>query len=49
MAGGTFLTKNKVRPGAYVNIAAEAKTSGSISDRGTSYCLWILIGVQNLQ
>lgn len=34
MAGGTFLTKNKVRPGAYVNIAAEAKTSGSISDRG---------------
>ena len=34
MAGGTFLTKNKVRPGAYVNIAAEAKTSGSISDSG---------------
>ena len=43
MAGGTFLTKNKVRPGAYVNIAAEAKTEVS------SYCLWILIGVQNLQ
>lgn len=34
MAGGTFLTQNKVRPGAYINVKTEAKPLGSISDRG---------------
>lgn len=34
MAGGTFLTQNKVRPGAYINVKTEAKPLGSVSDRG---------------
>ena len=35
MAGGTFLTQNKVRPGAYINIKSAAKPLGNVSDRGT--------------
>lgn len=34
MAGGTFITQNKVRPGAYVNMIAKAKASSSIANRG---------------
>lgn len=34
MADGTFLTHNKIRPGAYINVTAEPKTSGAASDRG---------------
>ena len=35
MAGGTFLTQNKVRPGAYINIKSAAKPLGNVGDRGT--------------
>lgn len=33
MAGGTFVTQNKVRPGAYFNFASNA-TLGTLGDRG---------------
>ncbi|WP_281885682.1 phage tail sheath family protein [Paenibacillus sp. YYML68] len=35
MAGGTWTTQNKVRPGVYVNFASQAQL-GSISDRGVA-------------
>lgn len=34
MAGGTFISQNKVRPGAYTNMVAKAKASSAIGDRG---------------
>lgn len=34
MAGGNFVTQNKVRPGVYVNFAGEGKPLGSVGDRG---------------
>lgn len=34
MAGGTWLSQNKVRPGAYINFKAVAKSSMTIGDRG---------------
>ncbi|MEI7027902.1 phage tail sheath family protein [Paenibacillus sp. y28] len=34
MAGGTWNTTNKVRPGVYINFVSEAKAVGSVSDRG---------------
>ena len=36
MAGGTFTTQNKVRPGAYINFKSAAKPLGTLSDRGTA-------------
>lgn len=32
--GGTFLTHNKVLPGAYINFVSKARALGGISDRG---------------
>lgn len=34
MAGGTFNTQNKVRPGAYINFGSEPKPLSSVADRG---------------
>lgn len=34
MAGGTFLSQNKVRPGAYINFKAVPKSSMTTGDRG---------------
>lgn len=34
MAGGTWTTQNKVRPGVYVNFASEKKAAGTIGERG---------------
>ena len=34
MAGGSFLVQNKVRPGAYINFIAKAKSLLNVSDRG---------------
>jgi len=34
MAGGTWVTQNKVRPGIYVNFKAVPDTLGAVSDRG---------------
>ena len=34
MAGGTFLTYNKVLPGAYINFISKARALGTIADRG---------------
>lgn len=34
MAGGTWLSQNKVRPGAYINFKAVAKSSMTVGDRG---------------
>jgi len=35
MAGGTFTSQNKVRPGVYINLVGEKKTVGSMGERGT--------------
>lgn len=35
MAGGTFVTRNKVRAGAYINFVSEYSPLGTVSDRGT--------------
>lgn len=35
MAGGTWTTQNKVRPGVYINFAGEEKPLGAMGDRGT--------------
>ncbi|MEK3722311.1 phage tail sheath family protein [Paenibacillus sp. FSL H8-0034] len=35
MAGGTWVTQNKVRPGTYINIVGQGGTAGSVGDRGT--------------
>ena len=32
--GGTFLTYNKVLPGAYINFISKARALGNIADRG---------------
>ena len=32
--GGTFLTYNKVLPGAYINFVSKARALGTIADRG---------------
>jgi len=34
MAGGTWITQNKVRPGIYVNFKSVPDTLGNVSDRG---------------
>ena len=34
MAGGTFVTRNKVRAGAYINFVSEFSPLGTVSDRG---------------
>ena len=34
MAGGTWTSQNKVRPGVYVNFASEPKSLGTVGDRG---------------
>lgn len=34
LGGGTFLTQNKVLPGAYINFISAARASATLSDRG---------------
>lgn len=34
LGGGTFITQNKVLPGAYINFVSAARASSSLSDRG---------------
>ncbi len=34
LGGGTFLTRNKVLPGAYINFVSTARASAALSDRG---------------
>lgn len=34
MAGGTWTTQNKVRPGVYVNMKSEARAAGTLGERG---------------
>ncbi|GAA0389321.1 phage tail sheath family protein [Paenibacillus motobuensis] len=34
MAGGTFTVQNKVRPGVYINFKSEAKSLGTLGERG---------------
>lgn len=34
--GGTFLTHNKILPGAYINFISKARALGSLSDRGVA-------------
>jgi len=34
MAGGTWVTQNKVRPGPYINFVSEGKPLGVVGDRG---------------
>ena len=34
LGGGTFVTQNKVLPGAYINFVAAAKASAALSERG---------------
>ena len=34
LGGGTFLTQNKVLPGAYINFISTAKASAILSERG---------------
>lgn len=34
MAGGTWITQNKVRPGVYINFGSEQRALGTLGDRG---------------
>lgn len=34
MAGGTYSTQNKVRPGVYINLVSERKTAATVGERG---------------
>jgi hypothetical protein len=34
LGGGTFLTQNKILPGAYINFISAARASATLSDRG---------------
>lgn len=36
LGGGTFLTQNKVLPGAYINFISAARASATLSDRGVA-------------
>lgn len=36
LGGGTFVTQNKVLPGAYINFVAAAKSTAALSERGTA-------------
>ncbi|WP_373599424.1 phage tail sheath C-terminal domain-containing protein [Paraclostridium bifermentans] len=36
MAGGTFISQNKIRPGAYINFKSVSKPSGKVGIRGIS-------------
>ena len=36
LGGGTFLTQNKVLPGAYINFISTAAASAALADRGTA-------------
>lgn len=36
MAGGTFISQNKVRPGPYINFKAKPQPLGSLGDRGVA-------------
>ncbi len=40
-AGGTFLTHNKVLPGAYINFISKARALGTMGERGTAAFAWI--------
>ena len=46
--GGTFLTHNKVLPGAYINFISKARPLGTIGDRGVvAICLEHNFGIPN--
>ena len=34
LGGGSFITQNKVLPGAYINFVSVASASATLSDRG---------------
>ena len=34
LGGGTFISQNKVLPGAYINFVSVAQASATLSDRG---------------
>lgn len=36
LGGGTFVTQNKILPGAYINFVSAAKASATLSDRGVA-------------
>lgn len=36
LGGGTFLTQNKILPGAYINFISAARASATLSDRGVA-------------
>ncbi|WP_458119792.1 phage tail sheath family protein [Paenibacillus sp. Z6-24] len=36
MAGGTYTTQNKIRPGVYINFVSEGKLPGTLGERGTA-------------
>jgi hypothetical protein len=36
MAGGTWVTQNKVRPGVYINFASEPQAVGALGERGVT-------------
>nr|WP_308742103.1 phage tail sheath family protein [uncultured Anaerocolumna sp.] len=36
LGGGTFVTQNKILPGAYINFVSAAKASANLSDRGVA-------------
>ncbi len=36
LGGGTWVTQNKVLPGAYINVISAKRISGTVSDRGTA-------------
>lgn len=38
LGGGTFVTQNKILPGAYINFVSLASASATLSDRGTVPC-----------
>ncbi|WIM41346.1 phage tail sheath family protein [Paenibacillus sp. PK4536] len=36
MAGGTYTTQNKIRPGIYINFVSEGQLPGTLGERGTA-------------
>lgn len=36
MAGGTYTTQNKIRPGVYINFVSEGQLPGTLGERGTA-------------
>ncbi len=42
LGGGTFLTQNKILPGAYINFISAARASATLSDRGIAAMPFVL-------